>query len=177
MKLTELKTYHIVDLDRLDKDSIIVDAGACIGEATEELREYFQCKIYAIEPDEENLRVLGQKNFDNITIINKALVGIKRKTMLFYKVGGRPEWGNVMGNHATGNIYSVETITLDELPKIDYLKMDIEGMEWEVIENLKQKIPQMSIETHGDGEKIIKELKRRGYKVKKYLHNEIYVSI
>lgn len=172
MLLTQLKNNHIVDLSRLDKDSVVVDAGACMGEIVEDLRSRgLKCKIYAIEPNKSNFESL--KNLENVISINKALVGKKRETINFYEISGRPQWGNV---YQGDKVYPVKTIILDELPEeIDYLKMDIEGMELEVIEELKKDIPQMSIEFHGNnGTKIINRLKSLGYGIKEYPHNEIY---
>ena len=69
---------HIVNISRLNDDSIIVDVGACMGDVIGGLRQYKQtkkCKIFAIECDKLNIAELKKKDFFNVEICEKALVG------------------------------------------------------------------------------------------------------
>jgi len=166
--MTSLKGNHIINLALLPKNPIIVDAGACVGSVSKHLKKLCPAStIFAIEPDKENLKEL--KKIKGIKVIPKALVGIKREVR-FKSVSGRPQWGKISETEG----YKVDTITLDEFDKIDYLKMDIEGIEEEVIDNLINLPTQMSIEVHQNKEELIKKLKKLGYKVKEFNHEEIY---
>ena len=63
---------------------------------------------------------------------------------------------------------------------VDYLKMDIEGSEYEVINGLtnelSSKIEQISLEVHNNNlnSQLISRLKDLGYNIKEYQNNEIY---
>lgn len=167
--MTSLKGNHYIDLVLLSKKPIIVDAGAYCGEVSQQLRELIPASIiYAIEPSKSNLVEL--EKVQDIKIIPKALVGIKRK-IKFGEVPDRPQWGKISEDG-----YEVETITLDEFEHIDYLKMDIEGTEEEVIDNLTNLPTQISMEVHQNKEKIIKKLKELGYEIIEFVHKEIYAK-
>ena len=69
---------HFVNIKRLNDDSIIVDAGACVGDVIIGLRKYEQtkkCKIFAIECDKLNIAELKKQTFSNVEICEKAFVG------------------------------------------------------------------------------------------------------
>lgn len=178
MNLVELKGNHIVDLDRINENSMVIDAGACKGEVMENFP--VKCHFIAIESNKTNYRALKQlPNLvfaKSIKIVNGALVG-KKRMVDFYEVEGRPEWGSISGINGGQYAYSVEGVVLDDYPEADYIKMDIEGTELEVIQNLPYNPSQMSIETHGNKGELIKELKKRGYKIKEYPHNEVYAYL
>jgi len=178
MNLVELKGNHIVDTDRLNENSMVIDAGACKGEVIQNFP--VKCHFIAIEPNKENIRKLKELSgfvfSKTLEIVEGALVG-KKRMVDFYKVEGRPEWGSMTGINGGQFVYQVEGITLNDYPRADYIKMDIEGAELEVIQNLPYNPPQMSIETHGNKDEVIRELKKQGYKIKEYPHNEIYAYL
>lgn len=180
MRLKKLYGNHIVDEDRLDENSMVIDAGACKGEVIEDFP--VKCHFIAIEPDKRNfedLRQLQKNSFvfsQTLEIVNAALVG-KKRIVDFYEVPHRPEWGSIDRRNGGFLVYQIEGITLDDYPKADYIKMDIEGTELEVIQNLSYKPPQMSIECHDNKKEVIKELKKQGYNIKKHPHDEVYAFI
>jgi len=179
MKLTEIKKGHWVDLSKLDKDSVIVDAGACVGEFIEEIREHINCKIIAIEPDTRNFNILKEKNFKNVELINKALVGDDKGMFVTFYSYSQNELGNISNKYPDSrDKFTVKTIKLKDLPKMDYLKMDIEGEEEAVIQSITNKINQMSIEIHDmDIKKVISKLEEFGFKCEEMPHSEIYASM
>lgn len=162
--------HHVIDPTRLDENSVIVDAGACEGWIIQNIRHLgIKSKIYAIEPDERNIEKLKE-----LEVIPKALVGKKRK-VIYYPTSSKPEWGNIHNNHKEQEGYEIDTITLDEFDRIDYLKMVIEGCEKEVIENLPFIVPQISVQPHQGGyEKVLKILESFGYETMEFPYNEIY---
>ena len=168
---------HIINLDTLNADSIIVDAGAAVGNFVKKIQSYPQTqhsKIISLECSHKNLNKLKNLNLNNNIIVECALVGINKEVFFSEFVGDtKPDgnhkyyqWGNILGNHKKNlknkkvkiNEYKVKTITLEGLmnkyglERIDYLKMDVEGAEYEIIENLDitiaTKIHQISLETH-----------------------------
>lgn len=174
LNLVTFKDNHIVNPDWLNSDSLWIDAGAGVGKSI----LYFpvKCKIIAIEPDKDNYEKLVN-NVKAGIYYNKALVGTKKDYVPFYKVKGKYGWGSITKINKGEYVYNVPTMTLDELPKADYIKLDIEGAEWEVIRNMSYFPKQMSIEIHQNKEEIIYFLGGQGYRLAEFPHNELYVWI
>ena len=153
--ITEVRKYYTVNLDRLNSDSIIVEAGAARGHTIEELRQFEQtknCKIFAIECQRDNIEVLKKRAYHNVTICEKALVGQNFDDRItFYQTTGLFQWGNLLRprgmNHKKSKgikEYEVKTLKINDIfsvfgiDKIDFLKLDIEGSEKEVIETMSE---------------------------------------
>ena len=169
---------HMIDFEKIPEDAIIIDGGVCQGEFIDELNSRFDISSFTIigfEPSTTNIDFVKNKfkNFENIHLEDKAIVGKSfPDTINFYEYrgAGLEEWGNVMGlyqdsaknRNATQVEYAVETITIEKIfdlyniTHIDYLKMDIEGTEFNLVETLTQetanKINQLSMEVHEDPE-------------------------
>ena len=159
---------HFVDTSRLSDDSIIVDAGACVGEVIEGLRGYKQtskCKIFAIECDKLNIAELKKKNFLNVEICEKALVGQNIEgPVKFFRHPRGSNWGSIELAHLTErwkvavDSYYVETLKINDIfdefgiDKIDYMKMDVEASEKSIFDTMSMetagKIKQLSVEVH-----------------------------
>lgn len=191
---------------------LFVDVGAYDGYYSILVRNKFD-KIYAIEPHPGNL-VLLKKNIkkakaDNIHIIELA-VSDKSQTKIPLFLGNTPGNPSLIRDFAGGmggvsgvwsesvssrtgirhgdKIY-VDTITLTELlvnePSIDFVKVDVEGAEWQVIdgaEPIVDKIYSWLIEVHYRNfselenlrTKMKNWLKKKGYKTRWIDHNHIY---
>lgn len=190
---------HVVNFSKLNENSLIVDAGASIGKFTEELRkrlETNQSKILCIEPSHLNFdKLKNNKELDNVEIINRALTENKKNKVIFTEFKGElkkdgnfyyHEWGNIKNLYKNSETiiankveyidYEVETINLYDITNkynfIDYLKMDIEGAEYDVIDNinneLANRIEQISIEIHEPLHEypiLIEKLKELKFKV------------
>ena len=195
---------HIVDLSMLSQDSIIIDAGANVGQFINRIREFTKAKILAIEPSVRNCEIIKARNFKNVEIIEKAIVGAHSGPVVFTEYSGMKkddgyhryhQWANVLGNHknrfendltVTTNEYEVEATTLSALiddygiQSIDYLKMDLEGAEYGIFENLDHdtasKIRQLSLEFHDESKNwiILEKLKAFGFEYSIEPGNEIY---
>jgi len=169
--MTFLAGNHIINLDLLPENPIIVDAGACQGVVSKNIKELIPAStIYAIEPDKDNLKKL--REVKGINVIAAALMGTDRE-IKYKPVSGRPEWGRISETEG----YKVDTVTLNKFGRIDYLKMDIEGAELEVVKNLPDNIKQISMEVH-DGKKneIVSILESKGYSIELYPHEELYAE-
>lgn len=171
----------------LPDDAVIIDAGACVGNFIKDIHEHVkQPYIFAVEPNKNNTKKLRQLN--HLIIIEAALVGAKEKNkMKFYEIETFREWGNVTNLYTEKKhkSYMVATINLKKLlgviplKTIHYLKMDIEGSEWDVVNDMNEesakRIEQMSMEIHSHHMKIIKKLEDLGYKTF-YEKGELYAT-
>lgn len=140
--------YYSFVLNTLKKAKIksMIDAGACTGEVTKIMQENIPSlkECYLIEPITKNVEYV-KKNVRG-EVLHRALYYGKDELMIggfSHNVGsGSAFWGE--------NGEMVETITLEDLPIVDFLKMDIEGLEANIIKNSTniQKIKFLEIEFH-----------------------------
>ena len=161
--------HHLVDLELLPEEPVVVDAGACIGDfvlAMLDVRP--KARIFAIEPSHRNLMKLRSvaDSLPMVDVIEAALVGVSGDIMLTDPIGANDryyQWASVHHDRASqafsrndfmsAEMYKVRGVSLWDLTGgsyIDYLKMDIEGSECEVFEaglNPAQ-IGQISFEVH-----------------------------
>lgn len=197
----DIKSKHFVKISRLNNDSIIVDVGACEGDVIERLREHKQtskCKIFAIECNKKLVEELKERNFFNVEICEKALVGqnIEGDVMFFEGKRGA-NWGTIKPANISDrwgdavDSYYVKTLKINNIfnefgiDKIDYMKMDAEGSEKLILETMSMKtakrIKQISVEVHwpnrGVGitmEWAKKRLDELGFEIKFEGHCEIF---
>lgn len=117
---------------------IILDCGSNIGLSIFYFKSiYPSSKIYAFEPDPEIFRVLEENisnnDISNVELINKAIWS-SETTLQFSSEGA--DGGRINTGNDT-NLVFIETVKLSEYlrraDKVDFLKIDIEGAEVEVI--------------------------------------------
>jgi len=165
--------YNINKL-KLRDNPIIVDIGANIGTFSIKTGTVFNDgKIYAFEPEKDNYLIL-KKNIEdnklnNVFAFNKA-VSSKAEKCKLYAVGdddinftqGKNTGGYTLiprnENTKVDTNQVVETISLDDIIKenkidqIDYLKLDCEGSEFDILYSLPKeqfkKIKIISLEVH-----------------------------
>ncbi len=184
--LTKLFGSHLVNLDMLPDDAVIIDAGASVGDFIRDIRKRVkEPYIFAIEPNKNN--ALQLREIEGIIVYEAALVGEKEgREILFREINGLHEWGNVNNLYSNRNAiqYYVETINLKDLldtipiEPIHYLKMDIEGSESDVINDMNEdtasKIQQISFEIHDASRfKLASRLQDIGY-ITLYENGELY---
>lgn len=174
-------------VDRLPDKGVAVDAGSYIGACSLALASKGYM-VYAIEPLPENNEVAYKNfklnNFDKIKLYKNALASKKDSTAAIYyfdtstELGKQHEFiGMPVRDHRAGKKIEVPTITLEQifkennLEKIDFLKVDIEGGEWDIFENISEetldKISRIAIEidspTPTTTTKFLKLLKDKFY--------------
>jgi FkbM family methyltransferase len=143
---------------------IIVDAGAHLGFFSlfvKKLKPY--SRIIAIEPLPENLRLLKVNlklnSIRDVVIVKKALLDNDKRLKLYLPNYVDYDAASTLTYKNTPvKIYSIQSISLSKLiklynlEKIDLLKMDIEGAEFQIIINdiklLKKKILYLIFEYH-----------------------------
>jgi FkbM family methyltransferase len=139
--LIEKEYAHI----RLDRPTVIVDAGANIGtSAIYFARAFPQARIFAIEPEAGNFELLVQNvaPYPNVVPVKAALWGADETRSIQNRMTG--PWGFTVSDTKgaaapTGQeIPCVSMSTLMQryaIGRVDLLKMDIEGGEKDVLEN------------------------------------------
>jgi len=176
-----------------------VDVGANVGVFTAYLiNKKLAKKITSVECNVDALFDL-KRNYEfneNVKIIDRALNSTNDQ-IIFYKSSQNSLVSSTLhpdrlkqhrGNNSLGNIESkVDTVTVQDLVndigQIDLLKIDIEGGEYSIIENLDTKlfdnISNFFIECHFFEENykekyiaLIKKLQQNGYDVKEYVSNQ-----
>jgi FkbM family methyltransferase len=148
--------YYLAILNVLKQNTITsyVDIGANIGEFSNILFEKIPTlkDAYLIEPEENNYNFL-QNNIKNKRVLYKVAIGYN------FTSGVLVNDDNNAGGHHLREASSINTFfsnieikTLEELelPIVDFIKMDVEGEEFNIIENSSylQKIRWIDIEFH-----------------------------
>ena len=180
-------TTHILK-HQLDENSVVIDLGAYKGVWAFQLNRRVKCKIYLLEPIKKFTDFLDMKykNYKNIKILK---FGISTENKELYVPNEKlnndaTDLLNIDNENKTGE--KIELITLEKLmgdnnlTKIDLIQINIEGFEYDILENwiesgLINKIRTLQIQFHPfDG--IIDPIERRkkiqsnllslGYKLK-----------
>lgn len=126
--------------------SVFIDIGAHVGYYTILAHKLGAEKIIAVEPDVRTYRILKRvvdvNKLDNITVINSAVwdkSGVKLKLHLSRFSGHSSVFPLNLKKRDILTIIDVRTTTLDEigrtlsLEKIDLVKIDVEGAEFNVL--------------------------------------------
>ena len=171
----------------LTPDSVVVDAGANIGNHT----LYFanECnvkKIYAFEPVPYTFRIL-KRNIELNNLQGRVLLrnaGLSDRIMK--GAVGSYDTCNLGGTRITDAFGGkIELVTLDSLQltiKIDFLKIDVEGMDYKMLcgakETILRDMPVIMIESFDEDFKNTDPLlKSFGYEIAKNLGNAEYLYV
>jgi FkbM family methyltransferase len=158
-----LEQYNLREKCEVAKGDYVIDGGAFKGETSFWFLSKGAGKVYAFEPDPYNFSILTEnvkrnKASDKIIPVQKALSN-RIGTFSFCATG---RGGSA--SREEGNI-TVEGVTIDSfvekegLERIDFIKLDVEGAELEVlegaIETIKKFKPKMAISVYHKPEDII----------------------
>lgn len=137
---------------------LIVDAGGYIGLVSILMaRRFPDARILCLEPSSENV-ALARKNcapYPNISVLNKALGPESGRAVL--RDRGTGQWGFTIAVKVNDEGEEVEVVSLADLmhdhgaARIDLLKLDIEGAEYELFEVAESWCPKcdvMIVELH-----------------------------
>lgn len=164
-EVIERDTYRVADLaKRAETISVIVDIGAHIGTFTSLASHFFpNAHIHSFEPDPYYFYLLALNRPENATLYNLAVLGFYgRQRFSDHKLvvghGDEPKWrARPFGG-------SINALFLRILcPRIDFLKLDCEGCEIELLREMEelgmaQEIPLIYGEWHREEAKA--EVKR-----------------
>jgi FkbM family methyltransferase len=160
------------------KEEMVIDGGAHIGFFTIKASKVVgnDGLVIAVEPEPENFNLLCRNlkinSLVNVIPIKAALGGESRRGKLFLSVS----IGHSLFSEAS-HFVEVPVITIDQLckilglPRVDLIKLNVEGAEYEVLEGAKLTLKhckKLIIGTHGKElkEKVIATLQRSGYEVR-----------
>jgi len=172
------------DCYELDKMENVFDIGANSGLFSILAAKKGAKKVYAFEPNQESLINLRQLVKDhNVEVVDKA-VYTTDEDLVFYIDPANTTIGSISEEHIINNGSSVQKITVpavslktffekNNIERLSLLKMDIEGAEYDIIENLEpevfEKIDNFLIEYHdnynGEVEKLVAKLVNAGYDI------------
>jgi len=167
----------------INKNDVVLDIGAHIGIfSIFAAKKAKNGKIYSFEPLKNNY-ILLKKNLKingikNVIPINKAVSNKTSKKMINISNSNTGSSSFVLDEHSGSIIVqttSLQKIISDhKLTKINFLKMDVEGAEYEILsnctKNVLKKIDKISMEVHpldkNNNEKTLKIfLEKNGFKV------------
>ena len=171
--------YHYFSKNLIHPGDTVIDIGANLGYYSVLFRKWIgpKGKLYSIEPIPMYNKILNWrlKKFSNVTIFPYAL-GLEEKDVTLVTPGhhgylktGLPFVFNAESKEKL-DAYEYKfdakmkraSELLKDIPKIDFIKCDIEGYEEFVIPELKgvidQHKPILQIETSGDPQKVIEKV-------------------
>lgn len=166
------------DIDTDCEYQTIIDIGANVGAfALWAAKKWENAKIHAYEPHPESFKLL-QKNIENagisdrVKVYNFAIVSknVKSKTATLYNgINNVGESTLYPGEEdsTSGKTYKVELLPFSKLPKADLIKMDCEGAEHVIIDDIDMASysPDIVAEIHGCNSEIMQRLHTNGYMV------------
>jgi FkbM family methyltransferase len=125
----------------LPQDCVVIDAGANIGLVSIPIAQAVKDRngtVYAFEPQRMLAYALcgaaALNDIENLFVCSKGL-DMAEAGLIVPKVNyGEPQdFGTVELNHGDGARVEVTTIDAFRVPRLDFLKIDVEGMEVEVM--------------------------------------------
>ena len=145
-----------VSLDLIPENSTVISAG--VGEDIsfdKEIIRLKNCSVIGVDPTEKSAKYIRENPQENFQFIQKALSHTNEKIKIYKN--HNPEWvsESILRSHnmVSDDYYEAESTTLEELlkryPDVSLIKMDIEGSEYDLIDNLTDlKTPQVCVEFH-----------------------------
>jgi len=135
------------------------DIGANVGEVSKIILEQIPNinEIYAYEPETKNFEFMKNRflNESKVKPIKKAIYYGQKSSVLFgaWRCGSH----TLLGNPSMAHLEIIPLVTLEEenLNHVDLIKMDVEGAEYNIIENseILKNIKYIIIEFHSFGMK------------------------
>jgi FkbM family methyltransferase len=177
---------------RVAPGDVVVDIGGNIGAfSLYAARIGGASRVFSFEPFPGNYKILShnveQNRLRNVTCVNQAVAGSRGLRTL--RLNSEDSGSHSLVNGSCEHTIEVECCTLEDvfarysLTKIDYLKMDCEGAEYEILENAISRLPQIgriSMETHmimgRKPEDLERLLQSHGFVVRRFEGSRLYAS-
>lgn len=172
----EIESYYYDGRDMvIAKDDIIFDLGAFIGLfSVVAAKEAVNGLVYAFEPFKENINFLNRNlelnNISNVKVIEKAVWEKGMTIKIRFDAVSPSSSGYLHVNKYENDIKELTAISIDEfvtvrnVERVDFIKMDIEGAERYALKGafktIKKHKPKLSICTYHlpDDEEILPEI-------------------
>ncbi|WP_051195121.1 FkbM family methyltransferase [Pseudobutyrivibrio ruminis] len=158
-ELNRTQYFGLRELSCEKEEEVFIDAGCYDGVTVQYFLKWCSSKdykIYSFEPDDENYKKICDKQCEKWEIINKGLWGSTRQ--LSFNSNSN---SSRVSTNGTGDT-AVEVISLDDFirdKKVTFIKMDIEGAEYEALLGAKRIIieqkPKLAICVYHKPEDII----------------------
>ena len=157
----------------LNRDSVVFDLGGYKGEFAQKIYSKYECEIYIFEPVQKFYQIITDK-FKNNSKINAFQFGLSGENKIM-KISDTDDSSSVFINSDASQEIQlksiVEFINGKNIQKVDLIKINIEGGEYEVLESLIAsgdiiKFINLQIQFH---DFIIPNAKERMNKIKKEL--------
>ena len=141
----EIFSQNTYKFSSSSQSPFIIDCGAYIGTSILYFKKLFpSCKVIGFEPDTDNYKILDKNintwHFKDVQVLNEA-IWISNGFVDFQSNGDMT--GHVSGNKKTEKtINRIKSTRLLDLldQKIDFLKIDIEGAEYDVLVDCKDNL-------------------------------------
>lgn len=179
---TEIFSNGIYQFQSSTEEPIIIDCGSNIGMSVLNFKsQYPKARILAFEPDTNNFELLKKNvevnQLENIEL-HKAAIWIQTGKISFES--NATEASHISENKGQGQEVDSQRLAdlLSSLSVVHFLKIDIEGAEWQVIRDSAgelQKVQNLFLEYHGKAHEtqklkdIFEILERAGFAV--YVQN------
>lgn len=133
-----LKQYEYKDICLVEEGEYVIDGGACFGDTTLYFADLVgpTGKIFAFEPIRDNLAILYENIERNslhrhkIELIPQPLGEISGEKVRFFNDSAASYISNELEEGQEYETISIDDyVALNQIPKIDFLKLDIEGAE------------------------------------------------
>ncbi len=141
---------------KIEQGETAVDVGACYGDTTVPMvmKVGSTGKVIAVEPSPINAQFLrlNLQRFNNCEVIEKAMWN-ERGSVSFW-LHAAPTGGSIEKGYGRNKEVIVSADTIDNVlagTKIDFLKIDVQGCEIQVIEGASEtlsRVPKCIVETH-----------------------------
>ncbi len=146
------------------KKDLIIDVGANIGDKSEIFSKLAK-KVLAFEPSISIFHILKHRHKNsNVEVFNNAL-GSSNTTLDFYELEGKEAYSSLSKKHiettvmerkvADTNSLKNKKVTVEKIENYIkkygvpiYIKIDVEGYEYEVIQGLETAVPLISLEAN-----------------------------
>jgi FkbM family methyltransferase len=181
-EITSQRTYNN-DFICVEKDDLVVDIGFNYGLFSMTSLRYHPGRIIAFEPNPKLVKTFKGYFKESMIELHQKAVSNKNGNVIFYENldPGMSTIFDDINNVSQGDSYEVEVINFNDfiisnnIEKIDYLKVDCEGAEYDIFESitndyLKNRIMKVAIEFHHKlsdikVQDLIERLKRNDFNI------------
>jgi FkbM family methyltransferase len=166
----------------LNHNSIVLDLGGYEGQWTSDIFSRFKCNVFVFEPVAEFadlIRARFRRN-DQIKVFEFGLGNSQRQEIIYLSANGSSLFGSKELRQDIEIVDVSDWLTMTGISKIDLLKLNIEGGEFELldrlleidfvarIENIQVQFHNVEEESYVKMERIKRELSRTHYSTYQY---------